>query len=170
MFNNVKVFQQSKAGTNMKLTHIKKKIFIRSFITLAISICLFFVTLLLLGPPPVESDFITVLLDDEEKPFNQMGGRQEPISLNEMSPYLIDATLMIEDKKFYRHFGFDMKRIGRATINNLQAGELKEGASTITQQYAKNLYLTQEKTWIRKIKEAFYTIRLEIFYSKNEIL
>src|SRR5699024_5276042 len=53
---------------------------------------------------------------------------------------------------------------------DIKSLSLKEGASTLTQQYARNLFLTQEKTWLRKVKEAFYTIRLEMFYSKEEIL
>ena len=148
----------------------RKKLILKVFIGIFASICFILLIIFLLGPPPVESEFITVLLDDEDEAFNQTNGKQEPVKLDEMSPKLIEATLVVEDKNFYRHFGFDIKRIIKAVFINLQSGELKEGASTISQQYAKNLYLTQEKTWLRKIKEAFYTIRLEMFYSKDEIL
>ncbi len=92
------------------------------------------------------------------------------ISLDNISPYLIDATVSIEDKKFYHHHGFDFLRMVRAMANNIQARKTVEGASTITQQYAKNLFLDFDKTWQRKLEEAWLTIRLETHYSKDEIL
>src|SRR5699024_3787668 len=64
----------------------------------------------------------------------------------------------------------DLKRIVGGAIADLKSRSLKEGASTLTQQYARNLFLSHEKTWTRKLKEAFYAIRIELFYSKNEIL
>src|SRR5699024_9725472 len=82
----------------------------------------------------------------------------------------LQAIVLVEDKQFYEHHGFQFNRMLKAVWTNIRAQTLKEGASTITQQLAKNLYLTHEKTWARKIKEAFYTIRLEMFYSKEEIL
>ena len=97
-------------------------------------------------------------------------GQKELVNLNEISPYLIKATLNIEDKKFYNHHGFDILRIGKAIISNIKKGSLSEGASTITQQYAKNLYLDFDKTWERKLDEAWITIQLESTYSKDEIL
>src|SRR5699024_11605650 len=84
--------------------------------------------------------------------------------LENISPYLLQAIVLVEDKQFYEHHGFQFNRMYKAAWTNLRARRLKEGASTITQQLAKNLYLTQEKTWTRKIKEAFYTLRLEMFY------
>ncbi len=92
------------------------------------------------------------------------------ISLDEISPELINATISIEDKNFYKHHGFDFLRIIKALFINFQAGENLQGASTITQQYTKNLFLDFDKTWERKIKEAWLTIRLETHYSKEEIL
>lgn len=92
------------------------------------------------------------------------------IKLKNISPYLIDATISIEDKKFYKHHGFDYLRMGKAMLNNIKARRTLEGASTITQQYAKNLFLDFDKTWKRKIEEAWLTIRLETHYSKEEIL
>src|SRR5699024_7383094 len=84
--------------------------------------------------------------------------------------FLIDGVILAEDRHFYEHFGFDLRGIARAFIRNIEAGQLKEGASTITQQLARNLYLSHEKTWTRKLKELYYTIRLEMFYSKDDIL
>lgn len=92
------------------------------------------------------------------------------VKLDEISPNVINAIVSIEDKNFYKHNGFDFLRIAKAMIINITSGKIKQGASTISQQYVKNLYLTFDKTWKRKIKEAFLTIELETHYSKEEIL
>lgn len=92
------------------------------------------------------------------------------VDLDDISPYLIDATLSTEDRHFYYHIGFDYLRIGKAIIKNISSRSLAEGASTITQQYARNLYLNYEKTWKRKIDEAILAFELETHYSKDEIL
>ncbi len=90
--------------------------------------------------------------------------------LNNISPYVKNAIIATEDKKFYSHNGFDFLRIIKAMLVNIKSGELRQGASTISQQYIKNLYLTFDKTWQRKIEEAFLTIELETHYNKDEIL
>ncbi|BEH91769.1 MAG: PBP1A family penicillin-binding protein [Turicibacter sp.] len=95
---------------------------------------------------------------------------QHWVSLDEISPYVINGFIATEDRNFYDHFGFDPLRMAKAVITNLTTGTRAQGASTITQQYARNLYLSFEKTWSRKIKEAFYTIRLELGYDKDTIL
>ena len=92
------------------------------------------------------------------------------LELKEISPYLIEATLSIEDKHFYHHIGFDYLRIAKAIIKNISSKSLSEGASTITQQYARNLYLNYDKTWKRKIDEAILAFELETHYTKDEIL
>src|SRR5574344_117333 len=92
------------------------------------------------------------------------------ISLDDISENLINATLSIEDKRFYNHKGFDYLRIIKSLYTNIIHGKTLQGASTITQQYAKNLYLTFDKTLTRKIEEAWLTLRLETHYSKKEIL
>lgn len=92
------------------------------------------------------------------------------ISLDKISPYLIDATISTEDKHFYHHIGFDYLRIAKALITNIVSSSLSEGASTITQQYARNLFLNYDKTWERKIDEAMLAIELEVHYTKDEIL
>ncbi len=92
------------------------------------------------------------------------------LNLNEISDALIDATLSTEDKYFYYHIGFDYPRIIKASINNIVSKSLSEGASTITQQYARNLYLNYDKTWKRKIEEAMLAFELETHYTKKEIL
>ena len=92
------------------------------------------------------------------------------VELEDISDNLIDATLSTEDKHFYGHMGFDYIRIIKAVINNITSGSLSEGASTITQQYARNLYLNYDKTWKRKIEEAMLAFELETHYTKDEIL
>jgi len=98
------------------------------------------------------------------------GNNDEWISLNEISEHLINATIAIEDKNFYSHQGFDFLRILKALYINIKSGENLQGASTISQQYAKNLFLDFDKTWERKIEEAWLTVRLESHYDKEEIL
>ena len=92
------------------------------------------------------------------------------ISIENISPYLIDATVNTEDKYYYNHLGFDFFRIGKALFKNIASGSLKEGASTITQQYARNLFLNYDKTWSRKFDEAILAAELEAHYTKDEIL
>ena len=92
------------------------------------------------------------------------------VELDNISDNLIKATLSTEDKYFYKHIGFDFARIMKALINNINSGSLSEGASTITQQYARNLYLNYDKTWKRKLEEALLAFELETHYTKDEIL
>lgn len=92
------------------------------------------------------------------------------IKLENISPYLVDATIYTEDKYFYKHLGFDYLRILKAALKNVHSRSLKEGASTITQQYARNLFLNYDKTWSRKIDEAILAAKLETHYTKEEIL
>ena len=92
------------------------------------------------------------------------------VELEDISSSLIDATLSTEDRHFYKHIGFDYFRIVKAVIANITSGSLSEGASTITQQYARNLYLNYDKTWKRKFEEAILAFELESHYSKEEIL
>ncbi|MFC4811983.1 transglycosylase domain-containing protein [Paenibacillus sp. GCM10023250] len=98
------------------------------------------------------------------------GENRQSVPLKEISPYLVEATLAIEDRRFFDHLGFDLKGMARAASVNLEHLSREQGASTVTQQLARNLYLTHERTWSRKLKEAMYTIQLEMHYSKDEIL
>lgn len=98
------------------------------------------------------------------------GNSDNWVKLDQISPYLIDATISAEDKHFFHHLGFDYLRIVKAMATNIKKGEAVQGASTITQQYAKNLFLDFGKTWSRKLQEAWITIKLESQYTKNEIL
>ena len=92
------------------------------------------------------------------------------VKLDDISKYYIDAVISIEDKNFYKHNGFDFPRIIKAMINNVKNKKIVEGASTISQQYIKNLYQNFNKNWSRKWKETILTLNLEVHYSKKEIL
>ena len=96
--------------------------------------------------------------------------KNDYVELSNINDYVKNAIVSIEDKNFYNHKGFDYLRIAKAMFVNIKSKKIKEGASTISQQYIKNLYLTFDKTWERKIQEALLTLELETHYSKNEIL
>jgi len=96
--------------------------------------------------------------------------KRDPVPLKVIPDYLKKALIATEDRKFYQHSGIDLKGILRAVISNIRAGKFVEGASTITQQLAKTLFLTPRKTLLRKIKEAFLAFQLERRYTKDEIL
>ncbi len=90
--------------------------------------------------------------------------------LNNLPDLLVEGTVAVEDKRFYQHHGYDPIRIMKALYKNLVSQDIVEGASTITQQTIKNLYLTQEKTYSRKIKELFLSVEAELHYTKEDIL
>jgi len=92
------------------------------------------------------------------------------VSINNMSPYIQQAVIANEDSRFYNHIGIDPVGIIRALWVDLRAGSVVEGGSTLTQQLAKNMFLTQERTFIRKMKEILLAIIIERRFSKQEIL
>jgi len=92
------------------------------------------------------------------------------IDFEAIPKYMQEATVVIEDSNFYHHFGLDFKAIVRAFLANLRGRKIKQGGSTITQQFVKNSILTSERTLTRKIKEAILSLELERKYSKDEIL
>ena len=108
------------------------------------------------------------LYDNESKLVSQTN--DEWIPLDKISKNVIDATISTEDKYFYKHIGFDYIRIAKAFVTNIIKGNKSEGASTITQQYARNLFLNFDKTWERKLDEALLAVELEVHYTKDEIL
>lgn len=139
------------------------------FLCLLGTISIFLSACYIMGPPPIDMEVTTIFYDQSDEALEPMTD-QQTLSLDEVPTTILTATVITEDRNFYSHYGFDFKGIIRAIWKNIKTQSLKEGASTITQQYARNLYLTHEKTWLRKVKEAFYTIRLEMFYTKEEIL
>lgn len=118
----------------------------------------------------IKSANAVAMYDMDQNLFFQGSGTKEWISLENISENLINATISTEDKHFYSHFGFDFLRIIKAMYVNITSGTTSQGASTISQQYAKNLFLDFDKTWSRKIEEMWLTIQLEVHYSKEEIL
>lgn len=97
-------------------------------------------------------------------------GRSIRVPLQAISPKLRAAVIVSEDVAFYQHRGFDFTELGTAFLENLRAGRYRRGASTITQQVAKNLYLGAEKTLRRKFREAALTMQLERNLPKDRIL
>ena len=120
--------------------------------------------------PEIYSANNLTLFDSEGEAFFKGNESKEWVSLDEISNYVVVATVNTEDKSFYKHHGFDVKRIIKAGYVNIINHSTVQGASTITQQYAKNLFLDFEKTWKRKWDEMWYTIKIEANYSKDQIL
>ncbi|MFD0674529.1 transglycosylase domain-containing protein [Cohnella sp. GCM10027633] len=100
----------------------------------------------------------------------QGGVNRQTVKLADISPWLVKATVAIEDRRFYEHAGVDLRGLARAAYVDVRNLSKRQGASTLTQQLARNLYLSHERTWSRKLKEAWYAARLEQTYSKDEIL
>src|SRR5699024_4396379 len=93
-----------------------------------------------------------------------------PVDLEQMPDHVKEAFIAVEDKRFYSHGGVDVRSVFRALYRDIIARGKVEGASTITQQLAKNLFLTNDKSWLRKTKEAMIALYLEREFTKDEIL
>ncbi|MFH1138584.1 MAG: transglycosylase domain-containing protein [Pseudomonadota bacterium] len=96
--------------------------------------------------------------------------RRRPLPLSELPSDLKLAVVAVEDRRFFKHMGLDLIRNFGALVNDLQSWSLEQGASTITQQLARNLFLTRKKTMIRKLKEIYLALQIERRYTKNQIL
>jgi len=117
--------------------------------------------------PPVK----TTIYDAKAKPLAELYSEKRIIvPAKDIPEYLMDAVVAIEDERFYSHTGIDLRGIARALYRDLKYGELREGGSTITQQLARNVFLTLEKTPSRKIMEILLALRIETTLSKEEIL
>lgn len=107
-------------------------------------------------------------------PFAELRGPDQEtrkvVERDKFPRVLVDAVVAVEDQRFYEHFGIDPKSLARALWVNLQRGGRSQGGSTLTQQLAKNRFLTHEKTFIRKVKEIFYALALERRYTKDQLL
>ena len=116
----------------------------------------------------------TAFMEYREKEWKEKGRkiqiRQVWVPFSRISPFLIKAVLIAEDDRFWSHEGFDYEGIMQAVEKDLQAGRLKFGGSTISQQLARNLYLSPAKSFWRKIREALITWRMEQVLSKKRIL
>src|SRR5208282_2632285 len=113
---------------------------------------------------------IAILADDGSLVANRGDTGGAAVHLSELPPYLPNAFVAIEDRRFYQHFGIDPVGIARAVIRDVTGRGGMEGGSTLTQQLAKNLFLNQERTLSRKIQEAILALWLERKYSKDQIL
>jgi len=119
---------------------------------------------------PIRRPSITILTDNGTvlTRYGDLFGRH--VTLDDVPPQLVQAIIATEDRRFYKHFGMDPVGLVRALIENVRAGRVVQGGSTITQQLAKNLFLTPERTFRRKVQEMLLAIWLERTYSKEQIL
>ncbi|NOV04508.1 transglycosylase domain-containing protein [Paenibacillus planticolens] len=113
----------------------------------------------------------TLVLDKNGKAAAQLSASKiDPVPIAQMPKVLTDAVVAVEDRRFYSHTGIDFQSILRAVARDVVRGSYSEGASTITQQLARNLFLNADKTVGRKLREAAYAIKIDTTYSKDEIL
>ena len=118
-----------------------------------------------------QEDISVIFVDRYGDKLGQRGVRlDDAVPLSDIPANMIKATLATEDRRFYQHFGLDFKGLTRAMVTNVKANSVVEGGSTLTQQLAKNLFLTSERSLDRKIKEAYLALWLEARYTKQEIL
>lgn len=137
-----------------------------------------FVTLGVENRPPEDADLWTInrppsltILDKDGEEAGHRGSRfGKPVPPVELPPFVIEAFLATEDRRFYRHHGIDPRGLVRASLTNLRTGSLREGASTVSQQLARNLFLSNDRTVRRKVQEMQLALWLEANYSKEEIL
>ncbi|QHW30132.1 PBP1A family penicillin-binding protein [Paenibacillus rhizovicinus] len=113
----------------------------------------------------------TMVYDQDGKEALRISQRtSEAVSYGSLPQHLVDAVVAVEDKRFFEHGGTDLWGIGRAFLTNLTSGKTVQGASTITQQLAKNVFLSQERTWTRKWKELLLAQKIEKTYDKTQIM
>ncbi len=158
-----------------RLFRFIKKLFLFTFITVLLftsSVVLGLLYLRAQALPQITLQQTSQIVDSSgvwiDSFYHEQNRRVVPLS--EISPWLIQATLAIEDHRFFQHFGIDFKSILRAVLINLEQGKMIQGAGTITQQLARNVYLSHERTWTRKIKETIYALQFELQYQKEDIL
>ena len=152
----------------------KTKTLLKIFIFFVVFICILFSSIFVyikLSPKlDLKKTNNITFYDKNNKVFYRGNGSKEWVKLKNIDKNLINATISVEDKRFYKHNGFDYIRILKSVYNNMKNKNIVEGGSTITQQYARNLYLDFDRNWSRKFKEAFLATKMEINYSKDEIL
>ena len=106
---------------------------------------------------------------DLDTKIEEIKADDDYIVFGELPEEYVDAVISVEDQRFYNHIGVDIISIGRATVTNIQEKRIVQGGSTITQQVAKNMYFTQEKSFVRKVAELFVVYDLEKNYTKEDI-
>lgn len=124
------------------------------------------------SPDKLTGSVSTTLYDKDNKPFTQLHAEENRVfvPLDKIPDNLTKAFIAMEDQQFYEHHGVNFKSIIRAVVVDLVSGSKRQGASTITQQLAKNAFLSPQKTWERKVKEMVMSFQLENRYTKDEIL
>lgn len=154
----------------MKKILLLTKIFIFTFFSIIIIILSLYAYAFITPKFNINTNKSIIYYDKYGNDLFQEKEKNDFVELDNISKYVKNSIVSIEDKNFYNHKGFDYLRIVKALLVNFKSKSIKEGASTISQQYIKNLYLTFDKTWERKIQEALLTLELETHYNKNEIL
>lgn len=119
---------------------------------------------------PVKTSFMQYRQTEWKEAGKRLRIRQSWRPLSRISPYVVKAVILAEDDKFWSHDGFDLEAMHKAMDKNLKKGKIRYGGSTISQQLAKNLYLTPSRNPVRKLKEAILTWRIERTLSKRRIL
>ena len=118
-----------------------------------------------------EMDQATSVFDEQDRlAFTIYKEQRIDVPLSQVSPHVVRALTSIEDQRFYEHHGYDLVRIGSAALGNIRKGRAAQGASTITQQLARQSFLTPDKTWHRKVQELLLSARIEGMYTKEQIL
>ena len=112
----------------------------------------------------------TVFYDAMDRPWFRLDEQRQDVPLEKISPYFKDAVVAVEDHRFYLHPGIDPIALGRAVFYNIRSDDRSQGGSTITQQLARTLFLSNVRTYGRKVKEAALSVMLEVLLSKKEIL
>ncbi len=131
---------------------------------------------LALNLPPIDANALTrrpniVIQDSAGAELGSFGDNYgDTVALTDLPKHLPAAVVAVEDRRFYDHFGIDLRGLARAMLTNIQAKGVVQGGSTITQQVAKNLFLTPERTTTRKLREMMLALWLERNFTKDEIL
>ena len=148
-----------------------------SAIVVSLAIGSLIIGYMLLGLPEISSlksynpPMVTEVLDSDHRPIAYWYKEKRwPVPISRMPDRLIQAFLAAEDARFYEHPGIDFMGVIRAILKNVEAGEIVQGASTITQQVTRSLLLTREKSWLRKVKEAILAWQIDAALTKDEIL
>ena len=165
--------------------YIKQKGFLKTLIAFGIwaaiigAILIVLVFLVVVKDLPNPSKLATYQISESTKIYDRTGKvllydihgeeKRTIISFDAMPDYVKQATLVIEDTNFYHHFGLDFRGVLRAVFANITGRKVSQGGSTITQQFIKNSFLTPERTFVRKIKEAILSIEMELLYPKDKI-
>lgn len=147
-----------------------KNLFKFIFYSLLLCMSMFVFLLIYAILTPIKVNNEQIIIYDANNEIIYQSTQSIIMDIEDIDPFIIESLLVVEDQYYYEHLGFDPLRIAKAFYVNLSSVDIVQGASTITQQYAKNMFLSNEQTIIRKVKEIVYALQLEMHYSKDEIL